>query len=923
MRKIRFSLVLAFAATAALSAATVAPVSNFVCGTRPRLIPEVHEYRAQPGVFPLPRLLTVELPAAESLIVEQLDAEMRRFGGSARTAADGERAICRFVLAKQGVPEHGQGYTLTVAAGGITVAARTADGLFYGAQTLRNLLRNAHAPELKACLITDFPSIDRRGYTFSLRYVKPERLPVVKRLIDTFAALKLNWLLIDLGEAFPYRNNPYTKRRNAYSADELKDLLDFCRRRHIEVSPALQVWSHAQWMTAHPRWDEMKEGVPSRDWMSQPCPENAEARRLTAEAIREQLDFFRPRAFMIDLDELYLGPFGVCPKCKGKNHEEQFARIIGEAEKLLLDRGVTPIVCHDSFEDRPGLRWPFGSRLLRRLDRRTNILWWKYDDVLPEDNLLRFLDFKVIGHSIVGKPLNTYNMAKLVRKHGSRECIMVHWYYSNSSGMLSDLDRETPENLGGLVNSADYLWNLRDIHYSALGYDGVQEFLRLAYPEKVTVFPRPDRALPVPLDRFVNAELSTSGRFPRFVGDAEVAEVRRVLAELPENFRLITSGGGKYYGLRVAGDRGKTGRNGILIPLGDRRIRELAFLLTATRSRDPLAFAGGRLYGSKRFRRPKVGTLRFRYADGTEEERPLLYRETISDWNLPFGGSGMRFAVRGTDADGNFFSFGVLDFINPHPDKPLHSVTLATTRTEGISPVLLALSARSVDRPFEAVPPFRPDDLAGRVGVDEAAAPKLHVVADFENGMGPVTVSAPDSVKAAMKVDIVDDPDSPSHSKVLRIIVPPGKYAGRKSDLGLLRISVDLPYRLAPGAAARGLDFKVTAGKGFSHANDYLLDSDPPSENSKLRSKRFLGPYGIERADGKWRRLLLPFWLRDQSGARKMKNPADTRYRRVSFFFRSIDEPAEIRVDNLCDAGKGLSFLPPWSVDHEYDLMPD
>ena len=54
-----------------------------------------------------------------------------------------------------------------------------------------------------------------------------------------------------------------------------------------------------------------------------------------------------------------------------------------------------------------------------------------------------------------------------------------------------------------------------------------------------------------------------------------------------------------------------------------------------------------------------------------------------------------------------------------------------------------------------------------------------------------------------------------------------------------------------------------------------------------------------------------------------MKKTGDTRYRRVSFFFRSIDEPVEIRVDNLCDAGKDLSFLPRWSVDHEYDLMPD
>ena len=212
------------------------PILNYERAGRPVLVPEVREYKPETGVCKLPEKLAVAVPAGEELIVEELAAELKRFGG---TAVADKAAFCRFELTEKDVPEHPQGYALSVAPDGITVTARTTDGLFFGAQTLVNLLRNAGNPALKCCRITDYPDFDRRGYFFTIRYLPPKNIPYLKRTLDAMAKLKMNWILLELAESFPFKENPLTKRRNAFTREEILDLIEFCRKRHIEITPSL------------------------------------------------------------------------------------------------------------------------------------------------------------------------------------------------------------------------------------------------------------------------------------------------------------------------------------------------------------------------------------------------------------------------------------------------------------------------------------------------------------------------------------------------------------------------------------------------------------------------------------------------------------------------------------------------------------
>ena len=157
---------------ATLAAATVQPVSNTAIGGRPVLIPSVQQMERGEGAVALPAKFTVRLPDGEPVVAEHLAAELKRFPAiKLEPVTTPEAAFCRFILTGKDVPDHDQGYRLSVTESGIEIAAHKPVGLFYGMQTLRNLLRNAEKPELPRLAIRDWPDFDRRGYCCTIRFI--------------------------------------------------------------------------------------------------------------------------------------------------------------------------------------------------------------------------------------------------------------------------------------------------------------------------------------------------------------------------------------------------------------------------------------------------------------------------------------------------------------------------------------------------------------------------------------------------------------------------------------------------------------------------------------------------------------------------------------------------------------------------------
>lgn len=153
--------------------------------------------------------------------------------------------------------EHPEGYSLRVGNGGVLLQAPSVAGLFYGVQTLKQLLPAEGPSLIPAVSIRDHPRFEWRGLHLdvSRHFFTAEQ---VKSLLESMAAYKLNrfhWHLTDdQGWRLPVPLLPELTRlgamepngtREAYTEEEIRDVVAYAKERNIEVLPEVDVPGHA------------------------------------------------------------------------------------------------------------------------------------------------------------------------------------------------------------------------------------------------------------------------------------------------------------------------------------------------------------------------------------------------------------------------------------------------------------------------------------------------------------------------------------------------------------------------------------------------------------------------------------------------------------------------------------------------------
>lgn len=155
-----------------------------------------------------------------------------------------EREIDRRGLDRRAL-EDPEGYVLGVDPGGALVAARTAAGIFYGVQTLRQLLRpDAGGARLPLVRIADWPALRHRGLmvdTSQGAALSPEML---RQIVATAAEYKLNLVCLYVEHRFPFAHSPLGEAGAQLGFEEMKRLAEYGRERHVEIVPQQQTFGH-------------------------------------------------------------------------------------------------------------------------------------------------------------------------------------------------------------------------------------------------------------------------------------------------------------------------------------------------------------------------------------------------------------------------------------------------------------------------------------------------------------------------------------------------------------------------------------------------------------------------------------------------------------------------------------------------------
>ena len=909
----RSQLLSALAASVALLTAAqvfAVPVNNRVNpdGT-PVLIPAVRKYEARRGVAALPRELTVSAPAAADNEVEVLSSLVKRYFPEHAVRKTDGAAFCRLELAADGVPESPEGYTLEIGAEGVVIRSRDVRGLYYGVRTLGNLLRNATAPELPKCRVVDWPTLAIRGMFLNLRHQGFDGcLPEILSEIDAAGALKYNYLMLEFGEKFPYKNNPFTNRENGYSRADVEAIRAAAKRNRIEIIPMLQILSHDSWLHAHPRyWQEIAEGKPSKKWSSGACPLSPTTREVQLMAIREQIEFFKPKYFNLSMDEIAQCPWGVCKRCKGKNPKKLWQDATRLYTNAVFELGVTPILFHDMYYSGNPVG---GDEMLPTLDKRVVFCNWDYGAELRKSRFpyFRRAGFRLFSMSYCQRMDNMRVLPLEVVKRGCDGVFLSFWgefRYPSKPGLVSG------RGLAGFTLAGCYEWNPDLPPHTALRFDPAWETLRLILPDRCPEAPAATEFVPLPLDAAFNLKLGRDPRFPK--SDAELAaKMRKEAAMAAEKFHFTVSPDGGYYAVTVGG-AGAPKR--AVIPV-NAKAEWLGIVATAG-SVDTAP--GGR---------PHAAVLIVNYADGTGKWLPLAYRKNLQFWNYDGGAYGVRRISSFNDVRGALVNFYAENWRNPHPDKVIKEIVLVSTQNNAIPVALLALSLGN------GTSKARPDDAAVAARLAKWSEPAAYrtitaktpgsvVLSDYSGGklrharvslsgnpndkkMGGSVLkkssAKPQSCfKGQLRYKIVEDPTSPAGGSVLVLSIP-----ALKPEYSHLRcrLIVDMSFDRAKAGDIKTFffDFKLSHPWYNEWPGVYLMNSDP------FGAAAYMG-YLEDRRDRNWHHLAVPYRLFKQDKRPLDLDTADTI--RMSFFLRELTEPSEIRIGPVGVSPVDTGLLTP------------
>jgi hexosaminidase len=138
-----------------------------------------------------------------------------------------------------------EGYVIEATADGLMVTGATAEGVFYGAQTVKQLIVGDGVNALlHTATIRDWPAMKYRGLDDDLSRGPITTLEFQKHLIRTLAAYKINLYSPYFEHTQEYGSNPLMAPPGSVTAAEAEELVAYARPYHITIVPEQEAFGH-------------------------------------------------------------------------------------------------------------------------------------------------------------------------------------------------------------------------------------------------------------------------------------------------------------------------------------------------------------------------------------------------------------------------------------------------------------------------------------------------------------------------------------------------------------------------------------------------------------------------------------------------------------------------------------------------------
>ncbi len=224
-----------------------------------------------------------------------------------------------------------QAYRLELGAKSITITGNTATGVFYGVQTLVQLLKRQNGtlwlPEGE---IEDWPDLELRViYWDDAHHL--EHPEVLKAALRQASFYKINGFSIKLEGHFQYQHAKPIVEPYALTPAQLQDLTDYALKYHVQLIPYLDGPAHDAFILKHPEYSALRE-YPDSNYEF--CATNPKTYQLFEGMFEDLLAANKGgKYFVLSTDEPYYVGLANNDQC----NEADRAKKLGSVGKLLAE----------------------------------------------------------------------------------------------------------------------------------------------------------------------------------------------------------------------------------------------------------------------------------------------------------------------------------------------------------------------------------------------------------------------------------------------------------------------------------------------------------------------------------------------------------------------------------------------------------
>lgn len=345
-----------------------------------------------------------------------------------------------------------QGYWLRIEKNKIRIVANTEKGLFYGVQTLKQLIKTSKNQQLPVLEITDWPALEYRGWMDDISRGPIPTMAFVKETIRKLSAFKLNFLNLYTEHTLRNEKYPDIAPLDSFTPKEINELERYAAQYHLVLIGNQQAFGHMEEILKIPFYDDIADNK----WNLNPG--NPATYDFLEDYLGNAAETYDHPFFNIGADETDgLGSGKAKALVDSLGMEAVYAMHINKLDAILKKHNKRTMMWGDIAVNH--------QEIIDRLPQDLIILSWGYD---PRDNFDKaILPFKKSGFDFMVAPgvrswseiypnldVAVKNIANYVRdgkEHGAIGMMNTAW----------DDDGETLGNANwhGLIWGAEMSWN--------------------------------------------------------------------------------------------------------------------------------------------------------------------------------------------------------------------------------------------------------------------------------------------------------------------------------------------------------------------------------------------------------------------------------------------------------------------------------